>query len=609
MSFFNRKRNEGVPKSTQDRALELLSKALDTAAENAQKQRPALLDNQHVWEPNYGLDKSNPIISDSLQGTTAYLSRLCTSDRKTFTWSGYTSIRADVHGMPNVGVDKYTLFLDGQPYTDLYFVPYVGTAEFPPAGLCFIDDDTDWDEERLVAKRAYQMGSSRNIAKKLMAVEAEEKEQADKEAAKKKEAEREITRFYPGVSIDIELKNPLFEVLFNQGLDAVMVYEYVHSDQLLIRKKQLVTKGKTRDPSKDDYQRILLNLYIKEFEQACLPSREDEAAFARKIGAPLHVARQILEEEKKARKKEWEKRASRNNLLSWQAVELKRKYPSFNLEEEIKNEMFVKLIEKVNLQQAFEIIHFSDLFERKIKEANPISGSDPRDTAEKSSSTAEEKKQPDKRLFCHNCGKQIPFDSSFCPYCGTKVVRETQMSKGKSEYPPTTFSSVFRLHFSRISDFLDDSAITQYVVQETACFLAAAGDAALSLAGKSENDRLRYAQEASAVLLTSAQKEFSYIKYYMSPRLDLYGKVIRGGYIRNEWSFGQFDISHFDEFPIGKAAITFGDILINPDCAENYEGAPIIVNDFFDQQEFVKIFTEKVIPDIISFCEELSRVP
>ena len=126
MSIFNRKKKQ----STEDRFLELFSNAMDAATANAQKQTPTLLKNQHVWKSNYGLDKSNPIISDSLAGTDTYLSRLCTPDGKTFTWSGYTSIRAAVHGLPDVGEDKYTLYLDGQPYTDIYFVPYVGTAEF-----------------------------------------------------------------------------------------------------------------------------------------------------------------------------------------------------------------------------------------------------------------------------------------------------------------------------------------------------------------------------------------------------------------------------------------------------------------------------------------------
>lgn len=182
-------------------------------------------------------------------------------------------------------------------------------------------------------------------------------------------------------------------------------------------------------------------------------------------------------------------------------------------------------------------------------------------------------------------------------------------NKKKWEFPSTTFSSVFRQHFSTINNYLDDSAITQYVVQETACFLLAAGDAALFLTGRSENDRRRFAQEANILLMTIAEKDYPIINYYRNSRLDLYGKVMRGGYIRNEWSVGQFDTSMFDTFPIGKAAVAFGDILLNPACADNYETAPTMVIDLFDLQKFMTMFTEKVLPDIVKFCDELSLVP
>ena len=97
---------------SQESFFEVFAKGVSAAAENSKKQNPILLANQLVWESNYGLDKTNPLISESLQGTTNYLSRLCTTDGKTFTWSHYVSERAAVHGLPDVGEDKYTLYLD-----------------------------------------------------------------------------------------------------------------------------------------------------------------------------------------------------------------------------------------------------------------------------------------------------------------------------------------------------------------------------------------------------------------------------------------------------------------------------------------------------------------
>ena len=70
--------------------------------------------------------------------------------------SEIASVRATVHGLPDVGEDKYTLCLNGQPYVDVYFVPYMGSSKYPPSGLCFTDDRLGWSERRLAAKHRYE---------------------------------------------------------------------------------------------------------------------------------------------------------------------------------------------------------------------------------------------------------------------------------------------------------------------------------------------------------------------------------------------------------------------------------------------------------------------
>ena len=162
--------------SAQDTILDLFAKGLNEATEKVQAMKPTLTSNQFVWEPNYGFDDSNPVLVESLQGTTDYLHRLCTTDGNTFTWSTYTSVRAEVHGIPDVGEDQYTLYLNGQPYGDVYFVLYVGKSEFPPAGLSFVDDRRNWVEERLAAKCAHEMGVDRETAKQIIEAEAKQKE-------------------------------------------------------------------------------------------------------------------------------------------------------------------------------------------------------------------------------------------------------------------------------------------------------------------------------------------------------------------------------------------------------------------------------------------------
>lgn len=145
MGWFNRKKKK---QKQQEEFFKLLGDALQTANENAQSVGNDIFNRQDPDRKDFGRCEAHPIFTSSLVGTESYLSRLCTKDGSKFTWSGYTSIRATVRGHKDVGEDVYTLYLNGEKYTNIYVVPYVGESKFPPAGLYFCDDDTDWDLER-----------------------------------------------------------------------------------------------------------------------------------------------------------------------------------------------------------------------------------------------------------------------------------------------------------------------------------------------------------------------------------------------------------------------------------------------------------------------------
>ena len=147
--------------------------AQEIADETAKKQKKALLQYQNVSYSNYGLNETNPIISESIEGAEEYLRRLCTPDGKQFTWSEHTKLKAKVHGWDDVEVIKYPLFLEDQPYAEIFFVPGIGKAEFPPAGLCFSDDKRNWDEERRIAQNATDWGVDRETAIRMMALMAQ----------------------------------------------------------------------------------------------------------------------------------------------------------------------------------------------------------------------------------------------------------------------------------------------------------------------------------------------------------------------------------------------------------------------------------------------------
>ncbi len=430
MGLFNRKKE-----NTAELIAKIFAEARDYEEKRAQEIRPILLREQHVWEPNYGLDKSNPVISESVNDAYRYLGRLCTANGEKLTRSEVVTLDATVHGLTDVTMDRYTLCLNGKPYNNVYIVPNIGKAEFPPAGLYFSDDKRDWDAERHHAERAYDMGVDIETEKRIMRLEADKAERDSKEAAERKEAGRVISQIYPDVNIDEEITSSLFAALYNLQLDPVMIYEYVHSEQLLTRKEQPRPTEDASIPDEVYYYQVLLDLYQHELDELNEYINRDEVAAAKDMGVSLETCRHIRALSIEASKEQWAERKSKIIKLSKQAVELKKDYPSFNIEEEIQNELFVKLLDAVSIREAYEIIHFSDYFERKNSTICPINinsvSAAPKAPIEKTTITAEIS-----RSFCINCGQELKPDWEFCNKCGHPVKRQSPEPESSYENEP-----------------------------------------------------------------------------------------------------------------------------------------------------------------------------
>ena len=266
--LFNRKK-----KKQQDEFFQLLGDALKTANENAQTVGKAIYDRQAPDRSDFGLCETNPVCTTSLGGTESYLGRLCTKDGSKFTWSSYTSIRATVRGHADVGEDVYTLYLNGEKYTDIYVVPYVGESQFPPAGLYFCDDDTDWDLEREA------FGKGITGAQLLEIRKMEEENERERQRAKKEREEAiakkavHISEKYADFSIEDELQNPEFVFLANFDIDALTVYEYCYREKLLFKKVSMQAE-KTEVPDSGYYFNILHDIENREWQQIRRESRE-----------------------------------------------------------------------------------------------------------------------------------------------------------------------------------------------------------------------------------------------------------------------------------------------------------------------------------------------
>lgn len=404
--FFNRKK-----KKQQDEFFQLLGDALKTANENVQTVGKAIFDRQAPDRDDFGRCETNPVFTTSLAGTEDYLGRLCTKDGSKFTWSSYTSIRATVRGHADVGEDVYTLYLSGEKYADIYVVPYVGESKFPPAGLYFCDDDTDWDLEREAFSKGLT-GAQLIEIRKMEEENERERQKAQKEleeAVTKKSAH--IVEKYADFSIEEALKNPDFVFLANFDIDALIIYEYCHREELLFRKVAEETLN-TEVPDSGHYFNILHDIENREWQQCIRDSKERLKRHVESKGIPHEdfLFIQKMEEENAAIK--WKMRVKELRSIAKQAIEVQKSYSKFDLSIEWKNETFREITNKFGMLAAYEVIHFYSCYSQAPEESAP--------------EIVENKNEPkaeanEEKLFCRKCGTRLPLDSLFCNKCGEKV--------------------------------------------------------------------------------------------------------------------------------------------------------------------------------------------
>lgn len=389
MGWFNKRKKE-------KEFLNILSDALQSSLNKSQEIGSYLLENQHPDHPKFGFCQERPICSLSLSGTEHYLSRLCTKDKKTFTWSHYTSIRATVGDYADIGEDKYTLYLDGEEYGELFFVPYSGVTEFPPAGLYFIDDNKDWDLER----EAFGKGITAEELLRIRKIEKENEELSRQLKEKQQQSINaqlpKIRSKYPSFDSDVELNNKVFKFLAKIDFDLVIAYEYVHKDHLFTKKPPLPTC--TDAPfSVEYYHNFLCDIEGITKTKSELYKSKTEAELrqeARERGLTLEQVIFI----RKIEKDSVETRAINLKRIAEQVPKTKELFPSFDLSTDWENDAFKKITYEFGMPMAHEITHFYDYYtsNEALKEVN----NPPLATNTQS-------------LFCRKCGTKLALDSSF----------------------------------------------------------------------------------------------------------------------------------------------------------------------------------------------------
>lgn len=102
----------------------------------AAKKRDLLFEGQRTSDPDFGYSASNSIMTSTVSRSEEYLGKLRTLNGKPFTWNrtGAYCMR-EVHGVENVMVDEYQLFLDGIEYKKVYICPYGHSSSYVPQGM------------------------------------------------------------------------------------------------------------------------------------------------------------------------------------------------------------------------------------------------------------------------------------------------------------------------------------------------------------------------------------------------------------------------------------------------------------------------------------------
>lgn len=401
MWFFEKKKK-------QKDIFDLLTNALEEADQKIQTVGKPLFDKQRPDRDDFGHSATNPIFTSSFSGTEDYLGRLCTKTGAKFTWSSHTPIRATVGGYEDVGEDVYTLYLDGEKYTKLYIIHYVGESKFPPAGMYFCDDDTDWDLEREAfgkGRTGVQLVEMRKFKEELENERRKTKTEQEQAIIQKAEC---INSKYADVSIETELQNPEFVFLASCDIDILTVYEYCHREELRFKNVSKQSHN-VEDLNTGLYFNIMRDIEIAEIQKENRKNEKTNAELQKEAAAKGVRIDQLIELQ--AIKKDnaefkWKLRVEKLRTLAKQAIEVQSNYPEFNLSAEWKKTSFRTITDRLGMLAAYEIAHFNECY-----------------TLTQNIETVPH--QEDERsiqLFCRKCGTRLVTDSDFCHRCGAEVV-------------------------------------------------------------------------------------------------------------------------------------------------------------------------------------------
>ena len=210
--------------------------------------------------------------------------------------------------------------------------------------------------------------------------------------------------------------------------------------------------------------------------------------------------------------------------------------------------------------------------------------------------------------FCRKCGKEL-HSKTVCDFCGTKVILSDDLSvetngdlPSENDLPKTTgknkYTEIFLDHFNKGVEICAEKVFNNHYKDELLPALFVISDyAALS----AKKDREFLSRELMGIIKEKLSDSFSGATFLQ--RVNLFTEIIRGKEIRGEWLYGQTNSINQD--PITRVGGLLGDILINPNCAENYDDCSFILLSPFEKIEFAEKVGWPIVTEITNMFKDI----
>lgn len=550
MAFWNRKRKERdqSEKPLQEKMVEISKQpGFSQKMEEQFKRRNSIFDGQRPDEDDYGYSMNNPICTSTIGDNAKYLSRLYTESGEKLYWIRVGSIcLKQCNEVDNVIVDRYNLYLDGSKYAEIFICPYAHNCSHTPKGMVLAKEDEAIVCSGNLKQEAQDSGMSTEVFLQFLQLRYKDKKMKEKQ---KEDARKEleiqavqVSKYYAHFNLDIALKNKTFVALLNCGIEMKAAYEYIQRDKLFYPCPSRTAVVQQLTP--DEYYKIMYEFEDSVREHFVMPSSNsdiEKAAIEFGMSVPQTIQFYRLTVEENENR--WNQLQKCMKVWADDAVLLHQKYPDFNLKREYENELFRKILTHTTLMTAYEVIHFQEIY-RPIEEVkDDMSGSN------------------------------ISID---------------------------TYFNIFANIYQRASSALSSQALAHNSEFELLPAMLVIADYSCLSANKNRqrivNGLINYISEKCGFDDTS-EKLFD-------ERIDFYGSIIRGKPLRAEWLQGQLEVIQ-DADAIVRCATALGDILINPECANDYDNAPILLYSIFAITDFAEMYIKEIIPLFVELFKQI----